>query len=167
LHSENPGLAENEERSDDLLDKLILDIKALVLLHGTDADLQTRLQNRIVHSHDESVNRFVSSLQVARKPDTTRLTVIAVGELLLASLLIVAGAVALAPNLAGASSPQAVLNYFISQISNSVSNSPIYQFASLVTFLVGTALLLSAFYTLRQAALNLREMGLILKQGEE
>lgn len=160
-------MAGNDERSDDLLDKLILDIKAVDLLHGSDADLQSRLQNRIMYSNDESVKRFVSSLQMERKPDTARLAVIAIGELLLASLLIVAGAVALVPNLAGASSPQAVLNYFMSQISSSMSNSPVYPYASLVAFLVGMGLLLSAFYTLRQAALNLRDMGLLLKPGEE
>jgi len=160
-------LTVNDDRSDDLLDKLVLDVKAFVLLHGSDADLRSRLENRILNSHDESMQRFVSSLQAAHKPDTFRLAFIALGELLLASLLIVAGTVALAPNLAGASSPQAVLNYFVSQVSSSVSNSPLYSIASLMAFLVGIALLLSAFYSLRQAALNIREMGLLLKQGEE
>ena len=160
-------MAANEERSDDLLDRLILDIKALVLLHGSDTDLRSRLESRILYTHDESVKRFVSSLQLTRKPDTFRLAFIALGELLLASLLIVAGTVSLVPNLIGATSPQAVISYLVTQISSSLSSSPLYSVASLVAFLVGVALLLSAFYTLRQAALNVREMGLLLKQGEE
>lgn len=159
-------MADNAEQSDDLLDKLTLDIKALDLLRGSDSEFQARLQSRLLYSHDESVMRFVSSLQIARKPDTAKLVVIGVGELLLASLLIVAGTLALVPNLIGVNSPQQVLGY-LGQISNSMSGSPIYSYASLVGFLVGTALLLSAFYTLRQAASNLKEMGLFLNQGEE
>jgi hypothetical protein len=160
-------LAGNGKRSDDLLDRLILDIKAFVLLHGADADLRARLQSQILYSHDESVKRFVSSIQVGRKPDTGKLAVIALGELLLASLLIAVGTAALVPGMVGFSSPQQILNYFLEQIPSSISGSPIYQYASFIGFVLGAALLLSAFYTLRQAALNLREMGLLVKQGEE
>jgi len=159
-------LAGDGKRSDDLLDRLILDIKAFVLLHGTDADLRARLQSQILYSHDESVKTFVSSLQLGRKPDTGKLAVIALGELLLASLLIVGGTLTLVPGMVGISSPQQILNYF-EQIPSSMSGSPIYQYASFIGFVVGAVLLLSAFYTLRQAALNLREMGLLVKQGEE
>jgi len=113
------------------------------------------------------VKSFAAALQAGRKPDAGRLTVVALGELLLASILILAGAVALAPNLVGISSPQQIVNYLLEQISDSLSNSPIYPYASFIGFAVGALLLLSAFYTLRQAALDLRKTGLLVKPGEE
>jgi hypothetical protein len=160
-------LAENDKRSDESLDKLILDIKALVLLHGQDTDLGAKLQSQILNSHDESVKSFAAALQAGRKHDAGRLAVIALGELLLASILILAGAAALAPNLVGISSPQQIVNYLLEQISGSLSNSPIYPYTSFIGFAVGALLLLSAFYTLRQAALDLRKAGLLVKPGEE
>lgn len=160
-------MAEKDKRSDESLDKLILDIKALVLLHGQDADLGAKLQSQILNSHDDSVRSFAAALQAGRRPDAGRLAVIALGELLLASILMLVGAVALAPNLVGISSPQQIVNYLLEQISGSLSNSPIYPYASFIGFAVGALLLLSAFYTLRQAALDLREAGLLVKPGEE
>ena len=90
---------------------------------------------------------------------------IALGELILASFLVVAGIFAFVPNLIGINTPQALI-YFIEQINTPLSRSPFYQYTSGIEFILGALLLLAAFYTLRQAALNLKEMGLSVRTSE-
>ncbi len=155
-----------DERTEELLDRLTLDIKAFVLLHGSDSDLRAKLQRELADSHDESIRKFVESLQPDRRPGTGRLVVIAAGELILASLLVLAGTVTLVPVMAGITSPQGLINYFAGQVYNSLVSSPLYPYTGLIEFAAGALLILSAFYTLRQAALSLKEMGLTIKTGE-
>lgn len=159
-------MSASDEREEELLDKLILDIKALVLLHGSDVELKARLQRELAESHDESLKRFVESLQSGKRPGTGRLVVIAAGELILASLLVLAGTVTLIPVMAGITSPQGLVSYFSGQIYSSLASSPLYPYTGLIEFAAGALLVLSAFYTLRQAALSLKEMGLAIKAGE-
>ncbi len=156
----------SDERIDELLERLVLDIKAFVLLQGSDDQLRTRLQRGLSESRDESLRRFVGSLQSRRRPGSGRLLAIAMGELILASLLVVAGTVALIPTTVGLSSPQGLVNYFAGQLYGSLANSPLYQYTGFIEFVLGALLILSAFYTLRQAALDLKEMGLSVKTGE-
>ncbi len=159
-------MSASDEKAGELLDRLTLDIKALVLLHGSDSELKKRLQRELAESHDESVRSFVSSLQSGPKPGSGRLLAIAMGELILASLLVIAGTVALIPVTVGVTTPQGLVNYFVGQFYGSLANSPLYQYTGFIEFVLGALLILSAFYTLRQAAINLKEMGLSVKTGE-
>jgi hypothetical protein len=159
-------LSASDERVEELLEKLVLDIKALVLLHGSDVDLKEMLQRELVESHDETLRKFVESLQSGKRPGTGRLVVMAAGELILASLLVLAGTVTLIPVMAGITSPQRLVDYFAGQINTPLAGSPLYPYAGLIEFAVGALLVLSAFYTLRQAALSLKEVGLTIKPGE-
>ncbi|MBI3859823.1 MAG: hypothetical protein HY296_06280 [Thaumarchaeota archaeon] len=155
-----------EGKADDLLDRLILDIKAFVLLRGTEEELKNSLRGALIESHDDSLQRFVRSLQGKQKPESRRLLAIALGELIMASLLIVAGTVALLPVMAGITSPQDLLNFFAGGFYGSIANSPLYQYAGFIEFALGASLMLGAFHTLRQAAASLREMGLSIRTGE-
>ena len=156
-----------EKEPDEMLDRLVLDIKAFVLLQGDEAMLRRKVEGRLVESHDEEVRSFVQSIRAGRKPAVGQLIIVGVGELLVASLLVVTGTVILMPTLLGINSPQALLLYFSSQILSGMSDSPFSPYASALEFVVGAFILLAAFYTLRQAAVNLRELGLTVKISEE
>ncbi|MDA4124357.1 MAG: hypothetical protein OK438_02725 [Thaumarchaeota archaeon] len=159
-------MSADDEKAEELFDKLILDVKALVLLHGSDSDLRTKLQHELADSHDDSLKKFVESLQSGKRPGTGRLVVIAAGELILASLLVLAGTVTLIPVMAGITTPQGLISYFAGQVYSSLAGSPFYPYTGLIEFALGALLVLSAFYTLRQAALSLKEVGLTTKTGE-
>jgi len=159
-------LSESEKRTDDLVDRLVLDIKALVLLHGSESDLKDRLDRELVDSHDESVAKFVKALQKGEKPKSRGLVIMAAGELVLASLLVLAATVVLVPVFVGVSSPGAYLQYLLQDTYTGLGSTPLGQYVSLIEFALGAVLMLSAFYTLRQAAANFKESGLAISYGE-
>jgi hypothetical protein len=159
-------LSSSEKKTEEFLDRLILDIKALVLLHGSEAELKDALERRLAGSQDESVRRFVGALQKGGRPRAGRLLGIALGELILASLLVLAGTVALVPTVVGINSPAALVQYFATTVLAGVAASPLAPYAGALEYAVGAVLILFAFYTLRQAALNLKEMGLTIEPGE-
>jgi hypothetical protein len=136
-------LSSSERVTDELLDRLILNIKSLMLLQGSEAELRAKLIVKLANSHDPSLRKFVDALQSGRlRHSVFPEVLIAVGELVFASLLVVAGTVVLVPT---------------------ASHTPLVTF---IEFVVGALLMLSAFYTLRQAALNLKEAGLTVISGE-
>ena len=159
-------MSSSEKRTEELADKLVLDIKALVLLHGSEAELKNRLERKVVDSHDESVEKFIKALQVTSKPSSRGLFAMAAGELVLASLLVLAGTIVLVPTLVGISSTGALIQYFAQNLYGEVGNTAASQYASVIEFALGALLMLSAFYTLRQAALNLKESGLTVRPGD-
>ena len=156
-------MSSSEKRNKELTDRLVLDIKALVLLQGSEGDLKTRLDRELVQSSDESVAKFVKALQKGEKPHSTGLILMALGELVLASLLVLSGTIVLVPTLIGINSPTDLLRYFAENTLNGLGNSPLGPYASLIAFILGAVLMLAAFYTLRQAALNLKETGLSIR----
>lgn len=146
---------------------MILEIKAVALLHGTEAELRERLEGRIVESHDENVQRFVKALQTDRPRATGRLLAIALGELLMASILVVAGTVVLVPTVVGVNTLAGLVQYFAERAAGTAIGSPLSPYLAFVEFAVGVLLMLSAFFSLREAALNLRQAGLAIKSGEQ
>ena len=159
-------MAESEKRTDEMLDKIVLDVKALVLLQGSDPELKERLRRKLVDSKDEDMRRFVEALQVRPSPRHAHLLLIALGELVLASLLVFAGTVALIPTVAGIDTPAALAQFFAEKAFGAIGSSPFADYSSFIEFVVGALLVLSALYTLRQAALNLKQLGLAIEPGE-
>lgn len=159
-------LSNSEKKNEDLTDKLVLDIKALVLLHGSEAELKSRLDRKLGESTDESVVKFVKVLQKEEKPGSVGLMLMALGELVLASLLVLAGTIVLVPTFVGITSPTALMQYFTENVITGLGNSPLGQYVSLIEFALGAVLMLAAFYSLRQAALNLKETGLSVEPGD-
>ena len=152
-------LSSDEKRAEDLLDKLILDIKATTLLLGSEDELKRTLDSRLTGSPDESLQKFVRVLQVREGGRTGRLVAIALGELMLASILVAAGAVVLVPNIAGIDTFSGLLGYLAGRASGTLAGSPLSPYLSLMEFAIGFVLLLSAFYSLREAASNLKGAG--------
>ena len=159
-------MSAGETRSEDLLDKLILDIEALALLYGTEAELREKLEGKVLESHDENMRKFVKALQTEGPRETGRRFAIALGELLMASLLVVGGAIALVPTVVGASTLSSFVQYFAERASGTVGSSQLSPYVSFVDFGIGVLLMLSAFFALREAALNLKKAGLAVKTGE-
>ncbi len=148
------------------MDRLILEIKAIALLYGSETELHEKLEDRVMESHDEDVQRFVKALQTDRPRATGRLLAIALGELLMASILVVAGMVVLVPTVVGVSTLSGLVQYFANRAAGTVMGSPLSPYLSFVEFAIGILLMLSSFFALREAALNLRQAGLAIKSGE-
>ncbi len=159
-------MSSTEAKTDELLDRLILEVKAIALLYGSDAELKERLESRLTDSHDEGVRRFVRALQSETREETGRLLAIAVGELVMASLLVFAGTIVLVPTVAGISSLAGLAQYFAERAGGSLAGSPLSPYISIIEFVLGVALVLSAFFALREAAANLKQVGLAVKSGE-
>ena len=160
-------MSSDGSRADDLLDRLVLDIKAIALLDDAEEGLRRKVKDTLLVTHDESVKRFVDSVQRSPDPQTGRLAAIAAGEIILASFLMVLGTVAIVPDMVGVRTPDGVLSYFLSGVSQQFVASPLYQFASVLSLVVGAALLTTAFYALRQAAGTLRRARLVPRSGED
>jgi len=149
-------MASTPSSTDEVLGRLLLDIKALMLLSGSDISLQTLVKEKIVSSHDEEVVKFVSMMN-SRKPESGWVTLlIAISEMLLASIFAVVGLALLAPSIVGFSSSDQ-LSYYFSQIVGAISpkslSNPIIPAAE---FVIAVLLLIGAFYNLRIAATNLK-----------
>ena len=158
-------LTSDSARTEDLLDRLILEIKAIALLYGSEEELRERVESKITESHDESVQKFVKALQ-SRPGETGGRLALALGELLTAAILVVAGAVVLVPTVAGVNTLSGLVQYFVERTSGPLVTSPLSPYLALMEFAVGVVLLLSAFFALRDAAVNLRRAGLAVKSGE-
>ena len=148
------------------MEKLILDIKALVLLQDSDANLEAKLGTRLASSQDQSVRRFVNALQQRQRRSPFQHFAMALGELVLASLLVIAGGVAIVPTVAGVNSLSSLLQYFAEHAYNTFAGSILAGYVSLIEFGLGALLVLAAFYTLHQAAINLGEAGIAVGPGE-
>lgn len=149
-----------------MLDRLILQIKAVTLLYGSDAELREKLGSRLTDSHDEGLRRFVGALQIQTKMETGRLLAIAVGELVMACLLVVAGTIVLVPTVTGVNSLAGLAQYLSERAGGSSVGSLLSPYVSFIEFALGVTLVLSAFFALREAATNLKEAGLAVKSGE-
>jgi len=159
-------LTADESGAEDLLDRLVLEIKAISLLYGSEAELRDRLGSKVTESNDESIRRFVKALQTEGPVQTGRRLALALGELLTAAILVVAGAVVLVPTVVGLNTLSSLAQYFAERTSGAVGTSPLSPYLSFMEFGVGVVLLLAAFFSLREAALNLKQAGLAVKSGE-
>jgi hypothetical protein len=142
--------------NDEVLSRLLLDIKALMLLSGN--TLPAPIKDRIVSSHDEQITAFVEAISLpAKKPKGGRSSLlIALSEMILAAILAVVGLALLAPSLVGLSSPAQLVQYFdqvITAISVHSLSNPVIPAAE---FILAVLLLIGAFYNLRIAAEMLR-----------
>jgi hypothetical protein len=123
-------LTSEEARDEDLLDRLILEIKAIALLSGNESELRERLEGKIMESHDENIRKFVKALQNKRPAGTGKLLAIALGELLMASLLVVGGAIVLFPTVVGVNTLAGLVQYFAERTPGGLVGSPLSPYLS-------------------------------------
>lgn len=159
-------MAATDDQAEDLLDRLILQVKAFSLLYGSEGEVREKLEARFLESDDESVRMFVKALQTDVQRPTWKLVAIALGELLFASLLVFAGTVVLVPTVSGVNTLQGLVQFFAERVGESTGGSLLTPYLSFVEFIVGALLVISAFFALREAASNLRQAGVSIKSGE-
>jgi hypothetical protein len=158
-------LSSDEKAGDEIISRLKLDIRALTLLHESDAELRPVLERSFLESQDEYVTRFMRLIQPRRASEGDGNVPMALGEIVLASFLTILGLAAFVPVMVGLSSPQQWLDYFSSALSPSFASGPLYFGLPLLDFVFSAMLLLGAFYSLRRAAKNLKRAGLILESS--
>jgi hypothetical protein len=159
-------LSSAEKGTEEMLDRLLLEAKGISLLLGSEAELKAALDRKLIESHDEGIRRFVKAMQTKKPSGTGRLLAIALGELVMASLLVVAGTVVLIPTVAGVSSYSGLVQYFTDRVSAVLGSSQLSPYLSFIEFGFGVVLMLTAFFSLREAALNLKQAGLTVRPGE-
>ena len=143
----------------------MLDVRALTLLYESDADLRPVLERSLLESQDSYVIRFMRLLQSKRPSEDSGNLPVALGEIVLAAFLTIIGLAAFVPAMAELSTPRQWLNYFSSALLPSFTNGPLYFGVPLLDFIFSAMLLLGAFYSLRRAAKNLKNAGMILESG--
>ena len=140
--------------------KLLLDMKAVGLLHPSENELRSALETSILNSKDEQVRRVVSSMGASRTSGQTGSVVVAVGELVLASFLMISGLLAISALFSGSASSSYILQFFSSSLNGIESSSPLRQALPVLELAFSILLLLSALYALRRASATLKEAGL-------
>jgi len=158
-------LSTDEKTGDEIVSRVKLDVRALTLLYESDADLLPVLERAFLDSQDSYVVRFMRLLQSRRPKEEDGNLPVALGEIVLASFLTIVGLAAFVPVMAGLSTPQQWLGYFSSALAPSSTNGPLYFGVPLLDFIFSAMLLLGAFYSLRRAAKNLKNAGMILESG--
>jgi hypothetical protein len=154
-------LTVEESKKDDVLDRLILDMKGASLLYGG-SELKNRLE-KVTKSSDEDVRRFLQAVQTKRAVKWKSKVVIAAGELIMASILVVAGTAMLIPAAVGVDTFSGLAQYFSTILQGIPAQSPLAPYLSFFEFGVGIVLVVSAFFALGEAASNLKESGLALE----
>lgn len=153
-------MATRTTATDEALSRILLDIKALMLLGGSEVTVATAVREKIALSHDEQISTFVSILAASSKKEDRALPqlFIALSEMILASFLAVIGLAILAPSIVGFGSQAELVAYFdeiISGISVHSLSNPIVPAAE---FVIAVLLLVGAFYNLRISASSLRRL---------
>jgi hypothetical protein len=143
-----------------IMDELVLDIKSLMLLYPTDERLEGALQT-LSSSSDPEVLRFISLVQKReKKASEGGYFLMAVGEIILASLLFIGGLALIAPTLLGLGSPEE-FSTFVTAIAGAISSQTLTNpLIPVLEFIIALSLLLSAFFTLRAASQSLKETGI-------
>ena len=152
------------DKIDEVLDRIVLDMKALALLYGSEDALREAIAPKVMDSTDDEVRTFVGAVRSGRSAGVLRLVAMAIGEVVLASLLVLAGTVTLIPTIVGLSTPSEYVKYFSEAVFGAIGSTALGQYVSVIEFAIGTFLMLAAFYTLRQAADLLQEAGLTTKK---
>lgn len=146
------------DTADSIVDELVLDIKGLMLLNPTDESLEAVLRNSLVNSTDPEVSRFMSLVQKKDKRSSEGgYFLMAVAEIILASILFIAGLALISPTILGLGSPAQFSN-FVTTIAETVSRQTLTNpVVPPLEFILALSLLLGAFFTLRAASESLKE----------
>jgi hypothetical protein len=152
-------MATRTSSRDEVLSRLLLDIKALMLLSASDGSLPEVVREKVVLSHDEQISAFVSMIGTAsskKSGGSKSSLVMAISEMVFAAILAVMGLALLAPSILGFSSSTQLDAYFdqiVTAISVPSLSNPVIPAAE---FVIAVILLIGAFYNLRIAADILR-----------
>lgn len=147
-------------KNEELVDKLSLDIKGVMLIARTDPSVSDLLEKKINQSVDGDMQDFRKIIQKSREVKVLGIVLISIGEIALASILTITGIGIIFPTFLGAVTPSAIVHYF------STVEVTIFDFGNsaalvlAVNYLLAVFLLASAFYILRRVSEELSDAGL-------
>ncbi|MEM0155933.1 MAG: hypothetical protein QW597_04960 [Thermoplasmataceae archaeon] len=148
-------------KNDDILDRLILDIKAVMLIAKTDSSLSDLLERKISGSVDSDVQDFRKIIQKSKEINVLGIILISIGEIALASVMVITGIGIIFPSLLGTPfSPTGIVHYFSMAEVNLYNLGNSAALVLLINYVLAVLLLASAFYILRRAAEELSDAGL-------
>ncbi len=147
--------------TNEAIDRIVLDIKTLAGLDGSEEATARRLRERLLASHDEDIKRFLSALERRRPLRPWGQMLIGVGELVLAAFLTIFGLVLVIPSILGFTSRGDIARY-LADLALGLSSSGLSDpLIAGLGFGFALFLLLAALYTLRQASRSLGQSGLV------
>lgn len=148
------------EKIEGLVDKLSLDVKAVMLIAKTDPEVAVLIDKKINQSVDSDMQDFRKIIQRSREVKIFGAILISIGEIALASMLTISGIGIIFPTLLGSLSPSSIIRYFsafdIDVFTLGFSGSLVL----IVNYGISVILLASAFYILRKVSEELTEAGL-------
>ncbi|MEM0158556.1 MAG: hypothetical protein QXV22_02695 [Thermoplasmataceae archaeon] len=144
---------------DDLLDRLRLDIEAVMALSKSSPEYNSRLLNRVIKSTDLGVRSFNSLVASVTRTSVKGLFMVAAGEFILSGFLIFIGFSVMIPAFFVYSQPRFIISYFYSTILTANLTSFDLTVASVIVFLLAILLLISAFVVIRMASEALKNAG--------
>jgi hypothetical protein len=149
------------DHNETILDELALDIKGLMLLNPSDEPLAQMLSSNIVNSADPEITRFVSLVQKKDKRSSEGgYFLIAIAEIILASILFIGGLALISPTVLGLSSPQQ-FSIFVTSLAQSIASQTVSNpLIPALEFIIALSLLIGAFLTLRIASGTLKQTGI-------
>ncbi|MCL4314724.1 MAG: hypothetical protein M1454_03260 [Candidatus Thermoplasmatota archaeon] len=148
------------ERSfDELIDTVVIDIKALMLLMEKKSDFYNQIRKKFTESGERDVRLFTEIISKDRELRKGRTIIISTGELLLSAFLILFGISVAIPSLEGINTFNTLVSFYTGTLyyfHGFLSVSVIL----IVDLILSVLLLIAAFYTIREAAIRIREAGL-------
>ena len=152
-------MEQTEDGMEEEIGNLVLSVKAVMLLCGNSVECRNNLREKINAMQDEEVTGFLDLFHKPQRSIVPQVSM-AIGEVLLASILLFIGVAILAPALVGFQGPDAFLHYFVSTQIALINAFPYFPFVLLTDFIIAIALLSAAFYALRESADLFSDAGL-------
>ncbi|MCL5794294.1 MAG: hypothetical protein M1138_05635 [Candidatus Thermoplasmatota archaeon] len=152
--------SQRSDNFDVIVDKLLLDIKAMVLLSSTVQNSREIIRQRFRESPDDEVKTFVEIVASETKTRFMENFLIAAGEFVLSAFLLYFGLILSVPVFLYKGKSTLVLSYFQSLESSVFSSYGTYTAVIVVDLLLSALLLVSSFYALRMASREISRLGL-------
>jgi len=157
---------ENERKDsfDNLVNQAVLDVKAMMILSSTVQDPDSLIKKKFLETPDEDVRNFTRILSESTPTRQNVVFLMGIGEMLLAGFLLIFGLIFSIPAVLGYKSMTTAGNYFQGLQDGLYHMSSSYPITAFVDFVIAILLLVAAFFTLKQAAYELKRVGLRIQR---
>lgn len=155
---------ERKDSFDGLVNQAFLDVKAMMILSSTVQDPDTLIKKKFIESPDEDIRNFRMMLSESTPTRQNVVFVMGIGEMILAVFLSIFGLIFSIPAVLGYDSVTTVGNYFQGVQNALYQLSSSYPITAFLDFVVAVLLLVAAFFSLKQAAYELKRVGLRIQR---
>ncbi|MGC8505460.1 MAG: hypothetical protein ACP5NK_01960 [Thermoplasmata archaeon] len=155
---------ERKDSFDNLVNQAVLDIKAMMILSSTVQDPASVIKKKFIESPDEDIRNFRVMLSESIPTRQNVVFVMGIGEMLLAVFLSVFGLIFSIPAVLGYHSMSTAGSYFQGIQDGLYQLSSSYPITVFLDFVIAVLLLVAAFFSLKQAAYELKRVGLRIQR---